>query len=121
MNLAQLYREKHHTKEEALTFIQPESDIITPILAGEPYALMKQLETYEGLEGNRLFQMFSTRDVLDVNPEKLKITSMFMGAAERKAFQEGKLIFCQTIFPTCQNPAANCQKASGHGCCVTNG
>src|SRR5699024_1572649 len=91
MNPTQLYRQKHRTKEDVITNIQPESDIITPILAGEPGALMKQLETYDGLEGNRLFQMFTTRDVLDVAPDKLKIISMFMGVSERKAFKEGKI------------------------------
>ncbi|RYG73340.1 acetyl-CoA hydrolase/transferase family protein [Lentibacillus lipolyticus] len=91
MNSAQVYERKRCTKTKAVTFIQPGTDIITPILAGEPEALMKQLETYDGLRGNRLFQMFSTREVLDVNPDKLKIVSMFMGAAERRAFQEGKI------------------------------
>ncbi|WP_106495776.1 acetyl-CoA hydrolase/transferase family protein [Lentibacillus sp. Marseille-P4043] len=91
MNPVQLYRQKLRTKEEAITFIRPGVDIITPILAGEPYALMKQLETYAGLDGNRLFQMFTTREVLDIDPEKLKIISMFMGTTERKAFKEGKI------------------------------
>ncbi|MFD1362852.1 acetyl-CoA hydrolase/transferase family protein [Lentibacillus salinarum] len=91
MNPAQLYQQKHRTKEGSTAFIQPKSDIITPILAGEPNALRKQLETYDGLQGNRLFQMFTTRDVLDVDPDKLKIISMFMGVAERKAFKEGKI------------------------------
>lgn len=91
MNPAQLYQQKLRTKEEAITYIQPGTDIITPIIAGEPYALMKQLETHKGLNGNRLFQMLSAREVLEVDPEKLKIISMFMGAEERKAFQEGKI------------------------------
>ena len=41
--------------------------------------------------GNRLIQMFSTRDVIDVEPEKLQIISTFLGASERKAFKEGKI------------------------------
>lgn len=91
MNPAQLYEQKLRAKEEAITFIQPNTDIITPILVAEPEALMKQLETFEGLKGNRLFQMFTTREVINADPDKLKIISMFMGAAERKAFKEGKI------------------------------
>lgn len=91
MNPVQLYKKKHRTKEEAMKVIQPGADIITPLIAGEPRALMKQLEVYEGIEENRLFQMLTTYDLLEIDPEKLKIISMFMGAAERKAFKDGKI------------------------------
>lgn len=89
-NLRQ-YHKKHVTAEEAVACIKPGEDIITPILVGEPPALMKALETHSGLQENRLFQMFSTREVLDIPPDRLKIISMFMGSPERKAFQEGKI------------------------------
>mgnify|MGYP001241812220 CR=1 FL=1 len=91
MDLQKLYNEKLCSVEEAVSLIKPGYDLITPILAGEPYKLMKQLESHEGLSGNRLIQMFSTRDVIDVEPEKLQIISTFLGASERKAFKEGKI------------------------------
>src|SRR5699024_5707602 len=91
MNPAQLYEQKLRAKEEAITFIQPNTDIITPILVAEPEALMKQLETFERLKGNRLFQMFTTPEVINADPDKLKNISMYMSAAERKAFKEGKI------------------------------
>src|SRR5699024_4835759 len=91
MNIQQLYQEKLRTAEEAVQSIQANEDIITPILAGAPHTLMKALEMHDGLEGNRLYQMFLTRELVDVAPEKLKIISMFMGAYERKAFQQGKI------------------------------
>lgn len=91
MNPAQLYKQKLRTKEDAVTYIQPETDIITPILAAEPGLLMKQLVLHDGLKGNRLFQMLSSHEVINPDPEKLKVISMFMGATERKAFKEGKI------------------------------
>ncbi len=91
MNITNDYRRKLCSQADVITFIKPETDLITPLLAGEPYGLMKQLETAGHLQGNRIFQMFSTRDVLEVDPEKVKLISMFMGATERKAFKEGKL------------------------------
>lgn len=62
MNPAQLYKQKLRTKEDAVTYIQPETDIITPILAAEPGLLMKQLVLHDGLKGNRLFQMLSSHE-----------------------------------------------------------
>ncbi len=91
MNIANDYRRKLCSPADMMSFVKPETDLITPLLAGEPYGLMKQLETAGHLQGNRLFQMFSTREVLEVDPEKVKLISMFMGATERKAFKEGKL------------------------------
>ncbi|WP_245799331.1 acetyl-CoA hydrolase/transferase family protein [Virgibacillus siamensis] len=91
MNNIQLYQQKRTTPEEAVTHIKPGEDIITPLIAGEPYTLMKQLETYDGLNGNRLFQMLSANEVINVAPDKLKIISMFMGTTERKAFKERKI------------------------------
>lgn len=91
MKLLTQYREKLCSAEEAIAHIKPETDILTPLLTGEPRLLKKQLESYEGLRGNRLFQMLSTQDVLDVSHEKLKIISMFLGAAEREAFKKGKI------------------------------
>jgi len=91
MKFTEEYREKLRSVDEVIGLIKEEVDIVTPLLTGEPYLLMKKLETYDGLRGNRLFQMLSSRDVIEVAPEKLKIISMFLGAAERKAFKEGKI------------------------------
>lgn len=91
MNLAKLYEQKKRAIDETIAFISQGEDIITPLLAGEPDKLMKQLESYNDLQGNRLFQMLSANEVLDIAPDKLKIISMFMGAYERKAFKEGKI------------------------------
>ncbi|SFD69815.1 Acyl-CoA hydrolase [Lentibacillus persicus] len=91
MNSAQLYKQKLRTKEEAVEYIKPETDIITPILAAEPRELVKQLTLHDGLRGNRLFQMLSSHEVIDSDPEKLKVISMFMGAPERSAFKAGKI------------------------------
>ena len=49
MDLQKLYNEKLCSVEEAVSLIKPGYDLITPILAGEPYKLMKQLESHEGL------------------------------------------------------------------------
>ncbi|WP_217587567.1 acetyl-CoA hydrolase/transferase family protein [Lentibacillus saliphilus] len=91
MMFDKIYEQKLRAKEEIGTYIQPGKAIITPLLAGEPYTLMKQLESMDHLEGNRLFQMFSTRHVLDVSPNKLELISMFLGPYERAAFKEGKI------------------------------
>src|SRR5699024_5666134 len=91
MTIQQLYQEKLRTAEEAVQSIQANEDIIRPTLGGAPHTLMKALEMHDGVEGNRLYQMFLTREVVDVAPEKLKIISMFMGAYERKAFQQVKI------------------------------
>ncbi len=91
LSFSKQYEEKLRSADEVIGLIKEEVDIVTPILNGEPHLLMKKLESYEGLRGNRLFQMFTLRDVIEVAPEKLKIISMFLGAAERKAFKEGKI------------------------------
>lgn len=91
MNYQSLYNEKLQTAEEAVQHIQPGTDLVTPISSAEPDALMRQLESYEGLDGNRLYMMLSAREIIDVDPDKLKIISMFMGATERKAFKEGRI------------------------------
>lgn len=64
---------------------------MTPILCGEPDALIKQLENYDGLNNNRYYMMFTPREVIDVDPDRLKVISMFMGASERQAFKEGRI------------------------------
>lgn len=91
LNLAQVYKQKQHSVEEAVNVIPPGTDIITPLIAGEPYGLMKQLEKQETLESNRLFQMLTTHDVLNVDPKKLQIISLFLGASERQAFKKGDI------------------------------
>ncbi|MBR7554938.1 acetyl-CoA hydrolase/transferase family protein [Allobacillus sp. GCM10007491] len=85
------YNEKLLTVAEAVQHIQPGTDIISPLGCAEPDALIKQLENHEGLNDNRLFTMLTTRELIDVDPDKLRITSLFLGSSERKAFNEGKI------------------------------
>ncbi|MBU6079901.1 MULTISPECIES: acetyl-CoA hydrolase/transferase family protein [Allobacillus] len=91
MNYQALYNEKLQSVAEAVQHIQPGTDIISPLGCAEPDALIKQLENHDGLSDNRLFTMLTTRELIDVDPDKLKITSLFLGASERKAFNEGKI------------------------------
>ncbi|MFX3623644.1 MAG: acetyl-CoA hydrolase/transferase family protein [Ectobacillus sp.] len=91
MTLQRQYDQKLMTCEQAVSLIEAGDDIITPILLGEPPGLMAALPSHEGLSGNRLFQMFTPRPVIQVKPERLKIISMFMGSGERKAFQAGQI------------------------------
>ncbi|MDQ0216614.1 acyl-CoA hydrolase [Oikeobacillus pervagus] len=91
MDWIRQYQDKRMSAQDAVSLIEPGDDIITPILVAEPPTLMKALETHMGLRGNRLFQMFTPREIISVPRERLQIISMFMGAYERKAFNEGKI------------------------------
>lgn len=84
MNLVQLYQQKQRAIIKTIEFVSKGQHIITSLLAVEPYKLMKRLEAYNNLQGNRFFQMLSANEVLDIAPDKFKTISMFMGACERK-------------------------------------
>jgi hypothetical protein len=61
MNHPIMYQEKLRTAEEAVLLIEPQDDIIVPLSAGEPPALLDALPGQMRLRGNRLFQMLSLR------------------------------------------------------------
>ncbi|MGW9103313.1 acetyl-CoA hydrolase/transferase family protein [Priestia megaterium] len=83
------YQAKCLTAEEAIRFIQPGDDIIVPVHAGEPQALLKALPFNEELSGNRLYRMVSVYPVLDVEPERIKQISLFLSGSDRKGYSEG--------------------------------
>jgi len=85
------YRDKLRTPEEAVRLIAPGDDIIVPLSAGEPPALLDALPAHDGLRGNRLFQMLSLRRAVDADPERIRLVSMFLGAGDRPGFHEGRL------------------------------
>ena len=89
MSYRSAYTEKKLTPEEAVSLIKPGEDLIVPLSAGEPPALLEALPSHEGLRGNRLFQMLSLRPALEIAPERLRIVSMFLGAGDRPGFQSG--------------------------------
>ncbi|HEU4963942.1 MAG TPA: acetyl-CoA hydrolase/transferase C-terminal domain-containing protein [Bacilli bacterium] len=85
------YRDKRRTPEEAVRVIEPGDDIIVPLSAGEPPALLDALPTHTGLRGNRLYQMLSLRPAIHVDPERIRLVSLFLGAGDRPGFHEGRL------------------------------
>jgi acyl-CoA hydrolase len=86
-----LERKRIDSAQEAVLLIKPNEDIIVPLAVGEPPALMSALPSHKTLKGNRLFQMLSLRPVIDVEPSKLKIISMFLNKDERRGFYEKEL------------------------------
>ncbi|MBL0387504.1 acetyl-CoA hydrolase/transferase family protein [Tumebacillus sp. ITR2] len=91
MNHHVLYQEKLRTAEEAVLLIEPQDDIIVPLSAGEPPALLDALPGQMRLRGNRLFQMLSLRPALVVPEERIRLVSMFLGAGDRPGFGSGHL------------------------------
>jgi acyl-CoA hydrolase len=91
MSSLDLYRSKLRTAEEAVREIEPGDDIIVPLSAGEPPALLDALPGHSGLRGNRLFQMLSLRPAIEVPPERVRLVSMFLGAGDRPGFHSGRL------------------------------
>lgn len=79
------------TAEEAVRFVQPGDDIIVSPIPGEPPALLKALPSNTELKGNRLYRMLPCYPVLDVEPERIKQISLFLGGYDRKGFAEGKI------------------------------
>ncbi|WZX99403.1 acetyl-CoA hydrolase/transferase C-terminal domain-containing protein [Bacillus sp. FSL W7-1360] len=87
-----LYEQKKRgTALEALSSIEAGVDIVLPLAVGEPRVLVEALPQHEKLAGNRLFQMLSLGPVIDVDPARLKIISMFLAGDERKAFYNKKI------------------------------
>lgn len=91
MNHQSLYREKLTAADAAVRLIEPGDDIIVPLSAGEPPALIDALPGHDGLRGNRLFQMLSLRPAIEVPPERLRLVSLFLGAGDRPGFHAGLL------------------------------
>ncbi|WP_245671333.1 acetyl-CoA hydrolase/transferase family protein [Pseudobacillus wudalianchiensis] len=83
------YQKKLMKADEAVCLIEAGDDIIVPLMAGEPPALLAALEKREDLKENRLFQMLTSRPAIRKKPEELKVISMFLAAGDRHAFQEG--------------------------------
>ncbi|TCP54512.1 acyl-CoA hydrolase [Tumebacillus sp. BK434] len=91
MTLTSAYQSKLRTPEDAVRLIEPGDDILVPLSAGEPPALLDALPTHSGLQGNRLFQMLSMRPALEIEPERLRLISMFLGAGDRPGFRAGRV------------------------------
>lgn len=89
MNYSQTYRNKLRTPEEAVRLIEPGDDIIVPLAAGEPPALIDALPGHAALRGNRLFQMLSLRPAPQTDPDKIKLISMFLATGDRPGFHAG--------------------------------
>ncbi|KEO80877.1 acetyl-CoA hydrolase/transferase family protein [Tumebacillus flagellatus] len=91
MNDQTLYHQKLRTASEAVERIEPGDDILVPLSAGEPPALLDALPGQMKLRGNRLFQMLSLRPALDVPQERIRTVSMFLGSGDRPGFHDGSL------------------------------
>lgn len=89
MSYQEIYRAKCCTAEEAVQLIEPGEAIILPINPGEPPALLEALPSNYRLHDNKLFRMLSGYPILNVNQERIRQISQFLGAFERKAFSEG--------------------------------
>lgn len=88
----QLYEQKRKNNAiEAVSIIEEQEAIIVPLAVGEPPALLDALKEAGALYENRLYQMLSLRPVLDINPEKLRIISMFLNKDERRAFYDKQI------------------------------
>ncbi|GBG93891.1 4-hydroxybutyrate coenzyme A transferase [Ligilactobacillus salitolerans] len=85
-----LYQQKLTTAQEAVKQIAPGDGIIYPLGAGEPSALHEALESYSGLEGNRLYTMLSMHRTLKLPKHKLRQISFFLSGMDRKAFNSGE-------------------------------
>lgn len=84
----QLYAEKLMSAEEAVKFIEPGDAIIYPIAPGEPNALHKALNEYEGLDNNKLYRALTQRKTYDLPKDKLLQIAIFL-ASDRQAMNEG--------------------------------
>jgi acyl-CoA hydrolase len=86
------YQEKLMNAQRAVKLIQANDEIIVPIGAGEPPALLDALVDYEGLDNNVLYRMLPLRNLkLVEDPTKLRYVSMFLHGDERRAYAEKKL------------------------------
>lgn len=86
------YRKLLRTAEEAVGLIEQGEDIITGMAAGEPPALLNALAEHPGLLGNRLYINLPThRPPVEVDKERLEITSTYLSAADRDYFAEERI------------------------------
>ncbi|MBU8908958.1 acetyl-CoA hydrolase/transferase family protein [Desertibacillus haloalkaliphilus] len=92
MSVYEKYKDKlKNSSLEAVHVVEAGDDIIVPLALGEPPSLIKALTHHEGLKGNRLFQMLSLHPVIEVDPEKIKVISMFLNKDERRAFSTNEI------------------------------
>lgn len=91
MSFVREYNNKLCSSEEAVLVVEPEDDIIAALAVGEPPALKDALFDHPRLHGNRLFQMLSLRPLKRIEPERLKIISLFLHSDERRAFSHGEI------------------------------
>lgn len=89
MSYQEIYRAKCCTAEEAVRLVEPGDAIILPINPGEPPALLEALPSNPRLYGNSLYRMLPGYPILNVEQERIKQISMFLGTFDRKAFSEG--------------------------------
>jgi acyl-CoA hydrolase len=85
------YNQKMMSAEEAVCFIKPGDAIIVPISPGEPPALLNALPSHTGLSGNRLFRMLPTFPIVDIEEERIKQVSLFLGGQDRSGYHDGKI------------------------------
>ncbi|MFC0557700.1 acetyl-CoA hydrolase/transferase family protein [Halalkalibacter alkalisediminis] len=92
MDVQQIYKEKQASSAlDAVLIIEPNEDIVVPLAVGEPATLIKALPNHPKLKGNRLFQMLSLYPVVEMEPEKVKVISMFLNKDERRAFYDKEI------------------------------
>ncbi|WP_216830777.1 acetyl-CoA hydrolase/transferase family protein [Alkalihalobacterium elongatum] len=91
MNFNKEYAAKLKTPVEAVQFIEPNTDIILPVMAGEPPALLKALPKHNELSGNRLYRMLPVYPTLDIREDRVKQVSLFLGGFDRADFHDGKV------------------------------
>lgn len=89
MSYQEIYREKCCTASEAVGLIEAEEEIILPIQIGEPPALLEALPSNPRLHGNKLYRTLPGYPILNVDQERIKEISLFLGTFDRKAFSEG--------------------------------
>lgn len=86
MKLVSLYSEKLCTPENAISLIEPGDEILVPLAAAEPTSLIETLYRYDKLERNSLYQMLSFRRPQEIDKDKLKVISMFLGSSDRHLY-----------------------------------
>ncbi|MBJ7328931.1 MAG: acetyl-CoA hydrolase/transferase family protein [Solirubrobacteraceae bacterium] len=88
--------------ETVLEHIPPGADVIVPMAAGEPVALLDAIEAgADGLEGVRLHQMHTARDrpyLHGAFGDRLRHVSYFLSGVGRKAFREGTIDYVPSNF-----------------------
>lgn len=92
MKYENMYCEKlRSSSDDAVSLIGENEDIILPLAVGMPRALYEALERHDGLKNCRLYEMLPLNRLINVEPDKLKIISMFLNNEERQAFRDKKI------------------------------